>query len=107
MTPPPEQHGQYLSAKTLQTGNGYRSPQRKLVQFFEKSRNQWKAKCFDAKTTVKGLKNRMRFLERSKQHWKSEVKALREELARMQAKAHARERAIEALKKSIRNTWEV
>jgi len=35
----------------------YKSPQRKLVRFFEKSRDQWKAKCQTAKFTVKRLQN--------------------------------------------------
>lgn len=103
MAPPPKKNRKHLSANALQADEGYKSPQRKLVRFFEKSRNQWKAKCLDAKATVKGLNNRMRFLQRSKAHWKSQVKELEEELARVKAQGHAREREIEALKKSILN----
>ena len=33
----------------------YRSPQRKLVRFFERSRDQWKRKCMDAKQRCKLL----------------------------------------------------
>ncbi len=29
--------------------DSYKSPVRKLVQFFKKSRNQWKVKCQEAK----------------------------------------------------------
>jgi len=80
-------------------GNGYKSPQRKLVQFFEKSRDQWKAKAGEAKKTVKSLKNRMGFLARSKEHWKKKAKELEDELARMKAKEQAREKEWAELKK--------
>ncbi|MBM3130865.1 MAG: hypothetical protein FJ009_19835 [Chloroflexi bacterium] len=48
----------------------YTSPQRKLLRFFEKSRNQWKTKCRDAKSKVKRLSERVRFLEESRDRWK-------------------------------------
>ncbi len=63
----------------------YKSPRRKLVKFFEKSRDQWKAKCIDAKVTVKNLKNRIRYLEANKNEWKTKAIELENELARMKA----------------------
>ena len=60
--------------KEVQEGKGYKSPQRKLVKFFEKSRDRWKAKCCEAKIEVKRLKNRVWFLEKSKERWKNRVK---------------------------------
>ena len=63
----------------------YKSPRRKLVKFFQKSRDQWKAKCIDAKGTVKKLKNRIRYLEVNKNEWKRRAIELEKELARMQA----------------------
>ena len=63
----------------------YKSPRRKLVRFFEKSRDQWKAKCLEAKATAKGLKQRIRYLEKSKAEWKAKAKELEQELARMKA----------------------
>ena len=68
-----------------QKANTYKSPRRKLVRFFEKSRDQWKAKCLEAKATAKGLKHRVRYLEQSKVEWKTKAKELEKELARMQA----------------------
>jgi hypothetical protein len=61
----------------------YKSPLRKLVRFFEKSRDQWKAKCLEAKATAKGLKHRIRYLEQSKEEWKTRAKELEKELARI------------------------
>lgn len=80
----------------------YKSPQRKLVSFFEKSRNQWKARCHKAKSKVKQLKNKVRFLEESRQQWKNRTKELERELAQMKAKEQAREREEKELKKNPR-----
>ena len=63
----------------------YTSPARKLIRFFHKSRDQWKAKCQSAKATVKRLENRVRFLEKSKDNWKAKTKALEAENARLKA----------------------
>ena len=63
----------------------YTSPARKLIRFFHKSRDQWKAKCQSAKATVKRLENRVRFLERSKDNWKAKTKALEAENAHLKA----------------------
>jgi len=79
------------------------SPQRKLVHFFEKSRDQWKAKCFDAKGTVTRLKNSVHFLARSKDHWKSRVKELETELARLHIREQDREAEIAILQKRLLN----
>ena len=62
----------------------YKSPQRKLVKFFERSRNNWKAKYAEAKAKLKQLENRVRYLEKSKAHYKEEVKELKRELGQSQ-----------------------
>jgi len=81
------------------TYKNYKSPPRKLVRFFEQSRDQWKAKHREAKATVKRLKNRVRFLEKSKAHWKSKAQALERELTQQKAQERAREEELEAQKK--------
>ena len=81
-------------------GKQYKSPQRKLVRFFEKSRTQWKAKCRAAKATIKVLKNRIEFLEESKARWKRRARALETEVARLTATGQARSRPGQALKKN-------
>ncbi len=55
------------------------------MRFFERSRDQWKAKCLEAKAAVKGLEHRIRYLEQSKVEWKTKAKELGRELARMKA----------------------
>lgn len=59
----------------------YKSPIRKLAHFFEKSRDQWKAKARAAKARVKQLKQRVHFLESSRDHWKQRVAELAATLA--------------------------
>lgn len=58
----------------------YKSPLRKLVKFFEQSRNQWKEKYQLANKTIKRLSNRVRYLEKSKEQWKQKAIALEQEL---------------------------
>jgi hypothetical protein len=77
----------------------YKSPRRKLVRFFEKSRDQWKAKCLEAKATAKGLKHRIRYLEQSKAEWKTKAQELEQELARMKAQQN-RAQGLEEDKKN-------
>ena len=81
-------------------GEPYKSPQRKLVRFFEKSRTQWKAKCRVAKATIKVLKNRLQFLEESKARWKRRAQALEAEVARLRATGQATSRSEHVLNKN-------
>jgi len=78
----------------------YTSPVKKLVRFFEKSRDQWKAKHHQLKVLVKRLENRVRFLEKSKEHWKSRVKELEGEVARLKVRERGLEKEVEVLKKT-------
>ena len=77
----------------------YKSPIRKLVRFFEKSRDQWKAKCLEAKATAKGLKHRIGYLEQSKMEWKTKAKELEKELVRIKAQQN-RAQSLEDDKKN-------
>ena len=58
----------------------YKSPIKKLARFFEKSRDQWKAKYSEAKITIVYLKNRVRSLEKSRDHWKKQAQEATEKL---------------------------
>jgi hypothetical protein len=76
---------------SLQEKSVYKSPERKLVQFFETSRNKWKAKTREAKRGLKRLKNRVRFLEASRARWQDKAKRLEAELAQSNAREYTRE----------------
>ncbi len=101
MVPSPTNHDATSTTEAIAVGQDthYKSPPRKLVLFFAKSRDAWKTKCLAAKTAVKRLKNTVRFLESSQEHWKSRVKALERELAQLQARERDREGEIALLKK--------
>ena len=57
--------------------NSYKSPVRKLVNFFKKSRDNWKEKYQRNKKENKKLKNKVCALKTSQQKWKSETLLLR------------------------------
>jgi chromosome segregation ATPase len=77
----------------------YRSPQRKLVKFFERSRNQWKVKAGAAKRGLKRLGTRVRRLERSKADYQHQLEVLQTQVAEWQAKHAQTRRELEELKK--------
>lgn len=52
---------------------GYRSPVSKLVRFFRSSRDQWKAKCQEAKQENKSLKVRLAKMTESRDRWKAKA----------------------------------
>lgn len=60
--------------------NSYKSPVRKLVNFFEKSRDNWKEKYLLNKKENKKLKNKVCALTASQQKWKNETLLLRKQL---------------------------
>jgi hypothetical protein len=61
----------------------YRSPQSKLVRFFEKSRNGWKEKCRVAKRKGKALLNNVAALKKSRNGWKTLARQRRDEVERL------------------------
>ncbi|MFZ5901975.1 MAG: hypothetical protein ACOYZ8_00280, partial [Chloroflexota bacterium] len=65
---------------------------RKLVRFFETSRDQWKAKCRSAKVKIKRLSSRGRAMKVSRDRWKKRAQELERELA---AERAARQKAEE------------
>ena len=58
----------------------YRSPDGKLLRFFEKSRAGWKKKYRLVKIELKRMTNRANALERSRDHWKELARQRKSEL---------------------------
>jgi hypothetical protein len=52
----------------------YKSPVSKLLTFFPRSRDRWKAKCQQAKRENKKLANQVRAVEKSRDQWKQVAK---------------------------------
>ena len=48
----------------------YKSPLKKLVKFFEKSRDNWKNKYIEKKIELKRAKNQINDLKQRKEDWK-------------------------------------
>lgn len=82
---------------SIQKKKEYKSSSRKLAKFFEKSRDQWKAKCKESKTKVKYLNNRVRDLERSRQKWKQKAKELETELKKLKAELETKDKQLNRL----------
>lgn len=51
----------------------YRSPNRVLVRFFERSRNNWKGKVAGLRSKIKDLNVRIYDLEKSRAQWREEA----------------------------------
>jgi len=62
----------------------YKSPLKKLVNYFEKSRDKWKKRALKSSTDIIRYKNRIKFLESSKSKFISENKKLKEQLASLE-----------------------
>ena len=78
----------------------YKSPIPKLARFFEKSRDQWKAKCQKAKRKVQRLSNRVRYLEESRASWKQRAKELEGKLGEVTAERDALRKQVNELQSS-------
>ena len=70
----------------------YKSPTKKLVRFFEKSRDNWKRKYKETKKTVRYLTYKMRSLERSRDNWKKKAQEEKEKLQIAEEKIKAYEK---------------
>jgi chromosome segregation ATPase len=62
----------------------FKSPVSKLVRFFQKSRNGWKAKCQEAKRENKKLATQTRAVEKSRDRWKHEARTARRRIRELE-----------------------
>ena len=76
----------------------YKSPLKKLVKFFESSRDSWKEKYFKKKKELKRLLNRIYDLENRKEFWKERALKAENECKDRALKA---ENELEGIKKKI------
>lgn len=71
------------------TDREWKSPVRKLLAFFEKSRDQWKAKHHDLQSRLKKEQNQVRAVEKSRESWRLRAEAAEREQARLAAEISA------------------
>ncbi len=69
----------------LKTADGttYKSRLKVLMEFFRRSRDQWKEKCLAAKAALKKANNLIRWLETSRDTWKAKAKELEAEVRQL------------------------
>ena len=89
-----------LSSTPVDGLEPYKSPRHKLLRFFEKSRDQWKAKCLSAKVTVKRLQNRVRFLEKGKARLQHRVSELEADVKTLKHLLQAKDNELTQVKKN-------
>jgi hypothetical protein len=64
--------------------DAYATPLKKLVAFFESSRNKWHARSGEKQKQIDYLEKKVRDLEKSRAKWKMTTKKLQEELKKKQ-----------------------
>lgn len=64
----------------------FKSPLAKLVKFFEKSRDKWKAKYMEVKYKAKLLSNQVYYLKKQNAKLKQRIKKLEKELSQSDEK---------------------
>jgi hypothetical protein len=62
----------------------YKSPRKKLLRFFARSRDGWKAKCVEAKVRCKRLGNQVRAVEKSRHQWRSLAEEQKQRIAALE-----------------------
>ena len=87
-------------SNVLREPKQYRSPRHKLLKFFEKSRDRWKAKCLEAKATVRQVKNRATWLAQSRDAWKARSQAQATRIRDLERQVRDQQQTIQTLKKS-------
>ncbi len=53
--------------------HGYSSPTYKLLAFFEKSRDRWKAKALERQQRIRQLEKRVAELQASRRQWRAKA----------------------------------
>ena len=69
---------------------------RKLVRFFQKSRDGWKAKCQEARAANKRLANQTRAVERSRACWREKAESAQRELRELKSQRKPADKSAES-----------
>jgi chromosome segregation ATPase len=68
----------------VQSGVNWKSPLRKLVEFFRRSRDGWKAKYLAKKEQYKLMSNQLRAVEKSRAKWRQTAEEAQQEIRQLQ-----------------------
>lgn len=72
----------------------YKSPARKLIRFFESSRDKWKEKCQESQRVRKKLSNQVRAVEKSREHWKNVAREERQRAQQLEGELENLKRGV-------------
>jgi len=64
--------------------SSYKSPTRKLLPFFQRSRDKWKAKCLEAKRENRSLKYCLAKMTEKRDRWKAKARELEKQLRELE-----------------------
>ena len=70
---------------TVVEGTEYKTRPKVLMEFFHRSRDQWKEKCLAAKADLKKARNTIAWLQSSRDQWKQKCQQLQAELDQLQS----------------------
>ena len=73
----------------------FKSPQRKLIALFQRSRDGWKAKCKEVKRQCKKLSNQVRAVEKSRAHWREIARQEQERARQLACELERLKRAVD------------
>lgn len=79
----------------------FKSPTEKLVRFFEKSRDKWKARSMERKKLCRKLSGQVRAVESSREKWKQKAKQARKEADKALKEAEQLRQELEELKSPV------
>lgn len=77
--------------------SSYKSPERKLLPFFKKSRDKWKAKYLSLKADLKKGQNQVRAVEKSRAAWRSKAESANQRIRDLEQELTKLKRSAEAL----------
>lgn len=81
------------TGRTKQVVRVPRSPMRKLVRFFHKSRDKWKAKYSEMRRKYRVADNKVRAVKKSRESWRQVAEQAQQDVRRLREE-------LESLKKS-------
>lgn len=75
------------------SGLNWKSPLRKLVKFFERSRNGWKEKYAAKKQECKLMGNQVRAVEKSRAKWRQAAEEAQQQVVQLQKELEQHKRS--------------
>ena len=71
-----------------------KSPLRKLVRFFQRSRNRWKAKYRALKDECRLMGNQVRAVEKSREKWRQQVQQAQQQVRQLQQELQGYKKSV-------------